>query len=107
MGLKVRDLHKAWDRIGGLIKADAVPLAPVLTGRLARNIRQGKTKTSATVRAGGRGVKYAGVQNYGWPAHNITPHHFLNIALARNADNAEDEVRSEVERIARNVGLTP
>lgn len=104
MGLKTRDLERAWARIGGAIRDDAVPLTPLLSGRLARTIRAGKTKSQATVRAGGYGVKYAGVQNYGH-YNNITPKHFLNIALEQNADLAEDEVDAEVRRIAKRVGL--
>jgi len=105
MGLKTRDLSAAWDRIGAAVKHDAVPLTPTLSGALVKSVRQGKTKSSATVRAGSKKVPYAGVQNYGG-YHNIAAKHFLNIALEQNADTAEREVRSEVERIARNVGLT-
>lgn len=106
LGLKVRDLSAAWDRIGAAIKRDAVPLTPVLTGALVNTLRQGKTKTQAVVRAGNnRSVVYAGVQNYGWPGHNIEAKHFLNLALERNRDTADREVMDEIERLTRRVGL--
>jgi len=103
--LKVRDLHRAWKRIGAKIKADAVPLTPFLSGALVSTLRQGNTKTQAVVRAGGRRVEYAGVQNYGWPGHNIQAKHFLNLALEANEDYAEDEVAREIDRLVRGVGL--
>lgn len=106
MGLRVRDLSAAWDRIGAAIRRTAVPLTPVgKSGALVASLRQGAGKSSAVVRAGGRGVVYAGVQNYGWPGHNIAAKHFLNTALLANRDTAEHEVSSEIERLARRVGL--
>lgn len=111
MGLKVRDLSAAWDRIGAKIKRDAVPLTPVLTGALVASLRQGRTKSSATVRAGGARVPYAGPLNYGgvvsgyYGPHHIGPVHFLNRALEENEHYAGAEVGNEVMRIARQVGL--
>ena len=106
MRLKPRDLAAAWDRIGAAIKVTAVPLAPVgVTGRLVKSIRQGKAKTQAIVRAGSKPVPYAGVINYGWPARNITPVHFLNDALEANRSRAVDEVHDEINTIARRAGL--
>lgn len=106
MSLKVKDLSAAWDRIGARIKSTAVPLTPVLSGALVKTLRTGRSKSQAIVRAGGMGLEdYAGVQNYGWPGHNIAAKHFLNRALVANEEYAEQEVMSEVERIARRVGL--
>lgn len=106
MGLRVRDLSAAWNRIGAAIRRTAVPLTPVKTGALVASLRQGATKTQAVVRMGGRGVVYAGVQNYGWPQHNIAAKHFLNTALLANRDTAEHEITSEIDRLARRVGLS-
>lgn len=111
MGLRVRDLSEAWARIGAAIKQDAIPLTPVLTGRLVRSIRAGRSKSQATVRAGGKRVPYAGPLNYGgtvsgyYGPHHIGPVFFLNKALEANADTAEEEVQNEVMRLARKVGL--
>lgn len=106
MGLKVSDLRDAWARIGTKIKRDAIPLTPVLSGQLVNTLRSGKTKSMAVVRAGNnRSVVYAGVQNYGG-YHNIEPKYFLNRALLKNRDYAEDEVHNELERIIRRVGLS-
>lgn len=100
-----RDLSPAWRRVGEDIKQDAVALVPVLSGRLKANIRAGQAKTKATVSAGGARLPYAGVINYGWPAHGIEPTHFLNDALEKNEDNARDEVFTEMERLIRAAGL--
>lgn len=105
MARRVRDLSPAWSRTGAAIVATAVPLTPVLTGRLVATLRHEATSAGATVSAGGRGVVYAGVQNYGWPARNIRATRFLNIALELNQSTAEREALSEVERVAHRVGL--
>lgn len=106
MRLKPRDLAAAWARIGKAIWATAVPLTPVgVSGRLVKSVRQGKAKSFAVVRAGSKSVPYAGVQNYGWDARNIRPVYFLNDALEANRDTAVREVHTEIETIARRVGL--
>lgn len=105
LGLKVRDLRDAWQRIGGKIHRDAIPLTPVLTGELVNSLRASKAKTQAVVRAGNRRVVYAGVQNYGG-YNNIHASHFLNKALLRNRDYAEEAVSSEIEKKIRQAGLS-
>lgn len=105
LGYKSRDLAPAWQRIGGAVKRDAVSFVPTLSGRLAATIRQSNAKTRATVSAGGYGVLYAGVQNYGWPGHNIAPKYFLNDAIDRNQDPAARELLTEMDRLITRVGL--
>lgn len=64
---------------------------PVLTGALEASIRAAGQASGAVVRAGGAATKYAAVQHFGWPAHNIEPTPFLYEAL--------DERRTEVLEI--------
>lgn len=104
LGLKVRDLHRAWQKIGAKIKRDAIPLTPVLSSKLVNTLRNAKTKSSAVVRAGSKRVVYAGVIHYGG-YNNITPTHFLTTALHQNRDYAEREVKSEIQRLISKVGL--
>lgn len=104
LGYKSRDLSGAWTRIGGAVKSDAVALTPVLSGRLAATIRQSKAKTRSTVSAGGYGVLYAGVQNYGG-YQGITPKYFLNTANDQNESNAANELLSEMNRLIASVGM--
>jgi len=58
-------------------------LVPRRTGTLAGSIRAGATKRAGVVRAGRKSVPYAGVINYGWPAHHITGRLFANNGVAR------------------------
>lgn len=105
LGLKVRDLSDAFDRIANEVASDAVPMTPFLTGRLVNSIRPGKTKTMAVVRAGYQSrVPYAAVIHYGG-YHNIEPHPFLTESLIANRDFARDEIEREVERLINRVGL--
>lgn len=66
------DLKDAHQRAADVVTPVARSEAPVgLTGRLAGSVRSGSTRTAALIRAGGAGVPYAGVQEFGWPARNI------------------------------------
>lgn len=58
-------------------------LVPRKSGKLAGSIRAGATKRAGVVRAGRKSVPYAGVINYGWPAHHIYPRLFANNGVAR------------------------
>lgn len=63
----IDDLSSAWRRIGARLLSTAVPLTPVLTGRLVQSLRATPGRMETTFSAGGGNVVYAGVQNYGWP----------------------------------------
>jgi hypothetical protein len=78
-GADAQDMKVLMHEIGMLVVRAADP--PVLTGRLAGTIRAGRGKTKAVVRAGGARAPYAGVLEYGWPAHNIAPREYLQRAL--------------------------
>jgi len=104
LSLKASDLKAAWQRIGGKVQQDAVGLAPVLTGRLVRDIRASKAKSQAAVRSGSARVVYAGVQHYGG-YNNITPKPYLVTALHNNAGFAEREVSNELDRLIGRLGL--
>lgn len=60
---------------------------PVRTGRLRGSVRVGATRRAGVIRAGSKAVPYAGVINYGWPAHHITPRLFVNAGVA-TSENA-------------------
>lgn len=55
---------------------------PVRTGRLRGSVRVGATRRAGVIRAGSKAVPYAGVINYGWPAHHITPRLYVNNGVA-------------------------
>lgn len=78
LGVSTDDLKQAFGQIAEEVARDAGRIVPVQTGALAGTIRPARTKNKAVVRAGtGARVPYAGVINYGWPAHGITPTEFL------------------------------
>lgn len=60
------------------------------SGDMAGSIRPSATQTMARVAAGGYGVVYAGVQHWGWPAHNITPNMFLVDAINDKSEASLD-----------------
>ena len=51
------------------------------TGRLAGSVRGKGTKTAAEFSAGGPGIPYAAVQEYGYAAHNIPAQPYLTPAI--------------------------
>ena len=79
-GVSVEDLKDANAAAGAIVVAAARPTAPRRSGRLAGTIRASRAAASATVRAGGASVPYAGVIHWGWPAHHITAQPWLSEA---------------------------
>ena len=76
---------------------------PVRTGRLRRSVRVGATRRAGVIRAGSKAVPYAGPINYGWPAHHIRPHLFVNNGIAAS-ENAWMRVYTEyVEQTMKQV----
>ena len=67
----LKDLKVAHAEAAGIVAEAAMAGAPRRSGRLAGSIRPSGTKAAAIVRAGGARIPYAGVQEYGWPGHNI------------------------------------
>lgn len=61
----MKDLHTT---VANIAAASVKTKAPKNTGALAGTVRGSGTKTAATVRAGFARTRYAGVNNYGWPA---------------------------------------
>lgn len=68
-GASTDDMKNVMHGIGQLVVNAAQPT--IRTGKLKSTLRAGKGKTKAVVRMGGARAPYAGVINYGWPAHNI------------------------------------
>ena len=79
-----RDLQD-WSQVNAAAAArvaqDAAARAPRRSGRLAASIRPTTDKTSGTIAAGGGGIAYAKVQEYGNPRHNIAAQPYLGPAF--------------------------
>lgn len=86
------DLTDAHREIEQAAEKSMVELVPVLSGALLGSLHGevGPAETSLTI---GEGLEYAGVQEGGWPAHNIEGHGFM----AAGQRTAEEDSRGEIE----------
>jgi len=91
LGPKLRLTNKSAAEVA---KTGVDPLVPVKSGRLANSVGVVASQTSAAVKAGSAArVPYAGVINFGWPAHNIEGAHFLEKGVAAR----EREIREKYD----------
>lgn len=104
-GVSAEDLKTAFGKIGLIVVQDAQVLVPTESGALAASIKASKTKNKSTVRAGGARTLYAGVQEYGWPAHNIEPSSYLRGAVEQNQGNATRLIDDELGDLIRKYDL--
>jgi hypothetical protein len=79
-GVDVVDLKDAHAAAGGIVAAAGRTSAPRRAGRLAGTVRASRAAASATVRAGGASVPYAGVIHWGWSGHHIAAQPWLSEA---------------------------
>lgn len=73
----LEDLKALHQEVAGIAASRARIRVPVVTGTLRSTIRASGTKSMAVIRAGFAKVPYAGVQEWGWPGHNIREHPYL------------------------------
>ena len=100
-GADAEDMRDLMHSLGQIV-VDAAAV-PHRTGRLAGNVRAGRGKTKAVVRAGGARVPYAGVIHYGWPARGISPQPYLTDALQARKNEIYNALEAGVNEIlARN-----
>jgi hypothetical protein len=78
--------------------SEARARAPRLSGELIASIRVDVAAGSASVVSD---LVYSGVQNYGWPEHNIAASLFLEV----DADKTAELVDDELQRLADQLGL--
>lgn len=102
LGRRFKSLRGAWAQVGARMEEAAHPLVPVEAGELVDSLR---------ARPGPMGVEfgsdliYAGVQDRGWPAHNIEGHHFMAAAEEAGRQGAVDLIAPEIQREIDRVGL--
>ena len=94
MAADLDDLERAEAAAGQVVKNRAAGLAPVVTGALARSITVTSEGDGITI---GSSLPYAGVQEMGWPAHNISAQPFLRPAMADATDEVVAAYQNEVE----------
>lgn len=105
LGLKSRDLERAFHEIANEVVHDAQGMAPKVTGRLAGDIRASSAKTKAAAFVGRVSVPYGGVQEYGWRRRNIAAQPFMRPAADSKADSSAVTIAREMQRIIYSVGL--
>lgn len=102
-GVGIADLKAAHAAAGQVVAERAKALAPRQSGALAGGIRASKQQSQAVVRAGGGGVVYAGVQQWGWAARNIGATYFLTNGLRQSRDQVIETYLREVDHILAQV----
>ena len=93
------DLKDANQRAGQFVANAASQRAPHLTGALAGALRASRAAASATVKAGGARVPYAGPIHWGWPAHNIQAQPFLSDAATDTEPQWLPMYEADIEKI--------
>lgn len=80
-GADLGQMSEAHQKVGQIVISAAAPMTPRETGRLATSLRASRTRASAVVRSN---LVYAGVQEFGWPAHGIEEHAFVRGGAKRS-----------------------
>lgn len=97
------DLKDANQAAGQVVVEEARSIVPKLSGRLEGSIRASRAKGSATVKAGGAQLPYAGVIHFGWPGHNIDPNPFLYDALDARRNEVIAAYQDAIDRITERI----
>lgn len=105
LAARLRDLSPAWRQIGARMVDTAAEFTPVLTARLVDSLTARATGTDVVLSAGGGGIEYAGVQNYGWAARNIVGQQFLEHAAEAEEDQAAGSIEELLTATARLTGI--
>lgn len=113
LGVGTQDLKDAFRKVSGVVVKRAVrnvtARAKNPSGEVAGTIRPGNTKNKAVVRAGyARQGAHAGIDNYGGRVGVRVGKRkaWLNDAANENTEQHVQTVVSELDRLARRVGLT-
>jgi hypothetical protein len=83
----------------------ASALAPRLTGALASSVRGNPSAEKAEILAGGPGVPYAGVQEYGWPLKNIQAQPYLRPAVNNNMGFIVEKYKNYIDNTIKKYNL--
>lgn len=102
-GEDLGELKEAHQAAGSIAGRRAQATAPRRSGRLAQNTRWGASNTSATIRAGGARLRYAGPIHWGWPRRNITAQPYITEAAEATEPQWTAEYQAAVERILKRI----
>lgn len=107
LGIDLADLKDAFAKIAAEGASRVVVKIPKRSGRAAATVRGNRAKGKAIVRAGSAAVPYLGSINYGWPARNIEPAHFMQDADQDMRPIAVQRLEDDINAKIRQRGLTP
>jgi hypothetical protein len=100
----VKDLTPINREAAETVATEARSTVPVLSGALRRTIKSSATKTKGVVRAGAKGIPYAGVIHFGWPAHNIEAQPFIFDALAKSESEVVEKYQRRIADLVERLG---
>lgn len=105
LGFEVEDLRAAFGRIAadGLVVYGS--FTPRRTGTLRGDYRASKTKNRAQILVGRASVPYARPRQWGWPARNIRPAHYVQKGDRVMETRVVPLLEHEINRIAAKKGL--
>lgn len=105
LGLDLDDLKDAFGALAAQGARLAAGFVHSRTGRLAGTVRGNRAKNKAIIAAGRGKVKYAGVQNYGWPRKNIAAQGFMQQADEVLKPRAVIELEKAINQSIQRRGL--
>jgi hypothetical protein len=105
IGFDFRELQQANLSIGKIVADRAATLAPRKTGKLAKSIKAKPDKSKVRVSAGGAGVAYAGVIEYGWTKRNIRPQPYIRKAADQLRQVILEKYKSNINQLIRKYNL--
>jgi phage gpG-like protein len=103
-----RDLESNLDlnkELSTTLAQKASALAPRLTGALASSVQGNPSAEKAQILAGGVGVPYAGVQEYGWPEKNINAQPYLRPAVHNNMGYIIEKYNDSIQKAIKKYDL--
>lgn len=103
IGVKLSDLDFAGIASEGMRLAAS--FAPNKSGKLRASIKGSKSKSRATIKAGGARVPYAAAINYGWYKRNIQASGFMQKADVVLRQRVPAELEAQMKRIIAQRGM--
>jgi hypothetical protein len=103
LGVSSQDLRTAMGDIAGRVVVEAKAEVNDVTGALGGTVRAGNAKNKAVVRAGGFGVEYAGVNNYG--GNGIQATEFLTGPANAHPEENIRAIEADLRRLVAKLNL--
>jgi len=105
LGFDFAELSKANLEIGKIVANRAATLAPKRTGKLANSIKPKPDKTKVRISAGGAGVPYAGVIEYGWAKRNIKKQSYIMKAAGQLKNEIIEKYKNNIDDLIKKYNL--